>query len=176
MTGVMAGAQQRPTTVLGIECSAQAKNLGCALAQVSHGESQVEQLASERELIKQHRGSGRAASLSATLREWAETYPRALVSIDAPPGWPGPLSIALSEHRAGQRLFEVPPKHDPFRRLTDRLVYKRLGLTPLSVGADPVARTAKRALELVAPFGELAWSPEFEARAAARSRSTRLRL
>ena len=63
-----------------------------------------------------------------------------LVAIDAPLGWPAAFAKSLQGHRAGDALSAS--KEALFSRETDRLVRARTGLTPLSVSADRIARTA----------------------------------
>lgn len=70
-----------------------------------------------------------------------------LIAIDAPLGWPRPMGEALAGHRAGAELPVSP--NDLFRRATDRHIQRRLGKTPLDVGADRIARTAHAALRLL---------------------------
>ncbi len=61
----------------------------------------------------------------------------------APLGWPAPLTAALVDHRAGEEI--IIPSNEMFRGATDRTVQKELGITPLDVGADRIARTARAA-------------------------------
>lgn len=70
-----------------------------------------------------------------------------LLCIDAPLGWPLELGRHLASHRAGRGLGVAA--NDLFRRETDRDVRRRCGKTPLDVGADRIARTALRALQLL---------------------------
>lgn len=77
-----------------------------------------------------------------------------IVAIDAPLGWPVALGETLLSHYAGQAI-EVP-KSELFWRATDWNVRDRLGLKPLSVGADRIAITAHRALELIGELSRFA--------------------
>jgi hypothetical protein len=70
-----------------------------------------------------------------------------LLAIDAPLGWPEPMTQALATHRAGTPLDLDPATG--FSRQTDRVVRQKTGLKPLDVGADRIARTAAAALALI---------------------------
>lgn len=70
-----------------------------------------------------------------------------LLCIDAPLGWPLDLGRSLVSHRAGDGI-EIDA-NTLFRRETDRDVRRRCGKTPLDVGADRIARTALRAVQLL---------------------------
>jgi predicted RNase H-like nuclease len=80
--------------------------------------------------------------------EWLQRseQPR-LLALDAPLGWPAPLSEALSTHRAGERIDT--PADRMFQRETDRFVRCTLARKPLEIGADRIARTAHAALRLL---------------------------
>ena len=89
----------------------------------------------------------------------------ALLTLDAPLGWPEPLSITLGEHSAGAEI--LTEANAMFRRYTDRFIQEKVGKTPLDVGADRIARTAHSALTLLGALRRrlccdvpLAWSPE----------------
>lgn len=70
-----------------------------------------------------------------------------LIAIDAPLGWPATLAESLREHQAGQLISTSA--NDLFRRYTDQFVQKITTKTPLDVGADRIARTAHKALQLL---------------------------
>jgi predicted RNase H-like nuclease len=74
----------------------------------------------------------------------------ALLAIDAPLGWPLSLAKSLVSHRAGEAI--ATPPNEMFRRATDVFIHRKLGKTPLDIGADRIARTAHAALALL---GEL---------------------
>jgi len=85
--------------------------------------------------------------------------------IDAPLGWPAAYAAALIDHFAGAALNG--PKNALFRRRTDESVQRRIGKTPLEVGADRIARasfSALEALELLRQFAQrpipLAWAAD----------------
>ena len=75
------------------------------------------------------------------------------------------LSAALAHHRAG--LPVSVDAHSMFRRQTDERVRALVGITPLDVGADRIARTAHAAVRLLGQLRNtlglpipLAWSPD----------------
>ena len=87
-----------------------------------------------------------------------------LIAVDAPLGWPAPLTAALESHRAGGAI--KTPADCMFRRRTDDFVHQAIGKKPLEVGADRIARTAHAALDFLDQLGKtlgtsirLAWSP-----------------
>jgi hypothetical protein len=84
----------------------------------------------------------------ATIATWLKAAPLdALIAIDAPLGWPTTLGKSLATHRAGQVLRADPEML--FRRFTDHTVREALGIPPLAVGADLIARTAHSALRFL---------------------------
>lgn len=91
--------------------------------------------------------SGRHRSVEETLLSWLRVPEPVVLAVDAPLGWPEPLGRVLAGHRAG----EAPgvSAHALFRRETDRVVRRLYGRQTLDVGADRIARTALRALELL---------------------------
>jgi hypothetical protein len=97
-----------------------------------------------------------------------EPPPRTLLALDAPLGRPAQLSQELTAHRAGQPINIDP--NDMFRRATDRFIQRNVRKTPLSVGADRIARTAHAALRLLGNLRRisgacipLAWEPNYSA-------------
>jgi hypothetical protein len=151
------------TLVLGIDCAAQAKNIGIAI-----GESTGAQQCRVLEVFK-------CSPISRLIERVADTVrqsPRVLLALDSPLGWPRELAAALQGHDAGSALGPDPELL--FCRDTDREVRARLGLKPLDVGADRIARVARTALELLdgirSAVGEeipLLWNPNLERRAGA---------
>jgi hypothetical protein len=73
--------------------------------------------------------------------------PNLVLAIDAPLGWPDDMRSALSGHNAGSRV--LGQRDEMFARLTDREIRRVTRKNPLEVGADRIARTAHRALELL---------------------------
>ena len=126
------------TLVLGIDCAAQAKNIGIAI-----GESTSDQQCRVLEVFK-------CSPISRLIERVADAVrqsPRVLLALDSPLGWPRELAAALQGHEAGRPLG--PDADLLFCRDTDREVRARLGLKPLDVGADRIARVARTALELL---------------------------
>jgi len=87
-----------------------------------------------------------------------------LLAIDAPLGWPEPLSKVLCRHKAGRALST--PADQMFKRATDRWVRDEIGQNPLEVGANLIARTAYSALSFLLKLRNetgyaipLAWNP-----------------
>lgn len=107
---------------------------------------------------------GNSRSPAEIVSAWIADFKAAsLLTLDAPLGWPAPLSRALSDHRAGRPLSE--PSNRLFRRETDRVIRKVTGKQSLDVGADRIARTARWALGFLGRVEEeigarvpLAWS------------------
>jgi hypothetical protein len=84
--------------------------------------------------------------------------------MDAPLGWPEKLGEELKKHKAGQGI--AVEANRLFRRTTDVFVKEAVDRQSLDVGADRIARTAHRALELLVGFRKktelpipLAWDP-----------------
>ncbi len=87
------------------------------------------------------------AAIVETVTRWVEEVALRcpiLLCVDAPLGWPAALGRALVDHRAGSAL--VGDADSLFRRATDRDIRRRVGKTPLDVGADRIARTASAVL------------------------------
>lgn len=139
--------------ILGIDCAVQDKKIGLAFGVLDEGRLEVR--------FARHGGTGAVQQL----KEWIDPQVPTLLAIDAPLGWPDALGKVLINHQAGHPIPEQA--HLLFRRLTDREIKRRLGRQPLDVGADRIARTAHRALNLLGALaGELglreiplAWSP-----------------
>jgi double-stranded uracil-DNA glycosylase len=91
--------------------------------------------------------ASKQASAAAIVAQWIGSEPRALVALDAPLGWPEPLSRELSAHSAGQPIGSSA--NALFRRQTDDEICHRLGKRSLDVGASWIARTACSALEFL---------------------------
>jgi predicted nuclease with RNAse H fold len=141
-------------TVIGVDCATDSSRVGLALGKWRNG----------RRLVIEDVRSGADPDPVTIIGEWLQaTRKPTLIAIDAPLGWPAPLADGLRDHRAGSKLNGKP--NDLFRRETDREIQRRIGITPLDVGADRIARTAHAALELLAKVCEstsraipLAWS------------------
>jgi predicted nuclease with RNAse H fold len=107
---------------------------------------------------------GRGRSPRSIVQEWlTDSEDAVLIAIDAPLGWPRPLSTSLESHSAGSAIDT--PADDMFRRATDMFIKDKIK-TPLDVGADKIARTAHAALRLLGELRDalgvaipLAWNP-----------------
>lgn len=141
--------------VVGVDVASDPKNTGIAWGRFDHSGMRVT-----------HTEMGVAAvPLAAHLAAGIGETRRVLLALDAPLGWPMPLTEALHTHVAGEPLPAVPANH-LFRRYTDRFIKEKLGKQPLDVGADRIARTAYTALTLLADLRRhlnrriaLAWTP-----------------
>ena len=143
----MSGA---PVALVGLDCATQPRNTGLARARLASGRVEVIEA----------RVARAASDVTDTLAAWLADAP-AVLALDAPLGWPAEMA-RLAGHRAGVPLGVEA--NALFRRETDRFVQRRLGKTPLDVGADRIARTALVALgTLGAVRGavpvELGWAP-----------------
>lgn len=146
-------ASRAAITVIGIDAAADAKNVGLAYGVVEGGRLRLREVCP---------GVGKQPELVERIVAWVR--PPALLAIDAPLGWPRALGQELHGHRAGQPLAAGP--NELFRRVTDREIQARFKVTPLDVGADRIARTARAALDLLAQLRRrlgrdipLLWSP-----------------
>jgi len=76
-----------------------------------------------------------------TVAEWCTTDAMpVMLCVDAPIGWPEAMGTALVTHRAGEPIEASADAL--FRRHTDHDIRRRLGKTPLDIGADRIARAA----------------------------------
>lgn len=90
--------------------------------------------------------------LLSTVSGWAQGDRPTLLCVDSPLGWPERMAGALAAHLAGAGLGESADQL--FRRLTDIDVRRRVGKTPLDVGADRIARTALATLNTISSVRE----------------------
>lgn len=97
---------------------------------------------------------------------WLRHHPDAVLSIDAPLGWPARLADGVAAHVAGEPLGLMADASAFFTRATDRFIQQQLRKSPLEVGADRIARTAFSALCLIRELREatglplrMAWDP-----------------
>lgn len=140
--------------VIGVDCATDDKRVGLAVGRLTDDRLSVERaLTCSREETARH-------LIVECIR--ASDLPT-LLAIDAPLGWPRDMGRILGSHRAGA-LIDVDSNLF-FRRQTDRFVKSLLGITPLDVGADRIARTAHAALRLLSELSQdlnkavpLAWS------------------
>jgi hypothetical protein len=142
------------TTIIGIDCACQAKDVGMARAQWHEGRTTVTDVLCGKDV----------RSIPVLVGEWMGAANRCLLALDAPLGWPRPMGEELGRHVAGGAIGVQ--KDDMFRRETDRDIKTRFRKTPLDVGADRIARTAHSALCLLHSTRELtgleiplAWNP-----------------
>ena len=147
----------REISIIGIDCATESAKTGLALARYARGRVSVRMALA----CKGKRPED-------IVGEWVDEveWP-VLLAVDAPLGWPEPLTSTLIGHRAGDPLSANPNRM--FRRTTDVHIKARLGKTPLDVGADRIARTAHAALGLLDYVRSecktevsLAWNPIFQ--------------
>lgn len=93
--------------LVGIDCASQDKNCGLALAEVSGGHMSVLDL---------RVGEGNVVHI---LAEWVSDRQPAILALDAPLGWPRPLSATLCRHRAGESIGAVAGEACPRDLLND---------------------------------------------------------
>ncbi|MFO8042020.1 MAG: DUF429 domain-containing protein [Alkalispirochaeta sp.] len=90
--------------------------------------------------------------LIATVSDWMHGDTPTLLCVDSPLGWPKRMAEALAVHVAGAGIDLSAD--ELFRRVTDIDVRRRVGKTPLDVGADRIARTALATLNAIAALQE----------------------
>lgn len=133
----MTTADPEPLQIVGVDAAVDPVNTGLAFARRSHGAWRIDSLATGQ----------KQPGIAEQVVDLLDPSVPVLLAIDAPLGWPTDLATSLSAHRAGK-----PLGHEPrllFSRETDRFVHRYTGLTPLSVSADRIARTAVAALGIV---------------------------
>ena len=140
--------------IIGIDCATEPKKVGLTLGVYQDGGV----------VIREVMIGSIYASVIRTIESWISTDPPSLIAIDAPLGWPYDLGRTLYTHKAGE-LIQIKP-NSLFRRQTDRFITERIGKQPLDVGADRIARTAHKALEILGDLRQkksipipLAWGP-----------------
>ena len=152
-------SNSQDVVIIGIDCATELKKVGIAVARWS-----------ERAIVElQKPFHGNDSRITKPLAQYlANKYiagrDRVLLALDAPLGWPDAMRTELSAHWAGQPLATARPRM--FSRLTDRFIRRRIGKTPLDVGANLIAMTAHGALEFLEQLREvtgeeipLAWVP-----------------
>jgi hypothetical protein len=129
------------TLLLGLDCATLEKKTGMACGWFDGSRLRVDAVTL---------GSAEIPVVDTLLRWIKDASPleNFLLCIDAPLGWPRAMGSLLHQHQAGDPLPCDP--NSLFRRHTDRFVHKKLGKLPLDVGADRIARTAHRALAILA--------------------------
>lgn len=132
------------TTVIGVDFSTTPAKTGLALATVNDEKEAV--------LREVCTGTKRPPRVS-IVGEWTQNAGGpVLIAIDAPLGWPNEMRTrSFASHRAG---YPVQVSADAlFARETDRCIKRRLGMNPMEVGADKIARTAHCALNFLWELG-----------------------
>lgn len=142
--------------IVGIDVSAEPRNVGLALGVTEDDSVRVLETASARN----------REEIDGIVVEWARGAESTLLALDAPLGWPSAMGRELTRHVAGASIRVDP--NQLFRRETDRFVRELIRKTPLDVGAGRIARTAVAALALLGRLEvafdrpiPLAWSPDF---------------
>lgn len=143
------------TTIIGVDCASDPKNVGIAFGTYAQGQTVVEYV---------EMGSALSPPSNRIASRLVDESGPVLIALDAPLGWPEPLARELHHHMAGDPF--CAGANALFRRETDRHIKKRLGKQSLDVGADRIARTAHAALALLAALRQelnvpisLAWTP-----------------
>ena len=122
--------------LIGVDWSTDPRKVGLALAR------------RDAQLMIESAELGRTRdSIIDTVTRWLDGAETALIAIDAPLGWPAALGVKLVAHKAGGAL--AGQANDLFHRETDRIIHEQVGVKPLEVGADRIARTARSALEFL---------------------------
>jgi hypothetical protein len=143
--------------IVGVDCATKSERPGVSVADFSEG------ILTLRECGTCGKGTSPEGYLYPVLRDNAS----ALLALDSPLGWPSAPGRNLVEPKAGSPISD--DSDTLFRRLTDKTIQEKLGKTPLEVGADRIARTARTALSFIGGLEELlgrriplAWNPEIE--------------
>ncbi len=106
--------------LIGIDCATEDAKIGVAFGKFYNDSLTVtEAFACTKE-------KSAANQISNWLQNGEETT---LLALDAPLGWPQPLSRVLATHRAGEEL--QADAHDMFRRATDIFIKQKTRKTPL---------------------------------------------
>lgn len=139
--------------VVGIDAAAQAANTGIAIYQVGYEPFEIVGVLSELTPTK----------VAEHLLK-VSTESDLLFAVDAPLGWPAAYRNEFCSHVAGSPL--APSADELFMRATDMAVKENVGIRPLSIGADKIARASHSVLNLIATLSEatkreskLVWSP-----------------
>lgn len=85
--------------------------------------------------------------LAKRCQDWIGEDEIVLFCMDSPLGWPDTMREVLPGHMAGELLGAE--SKDLFNRTTDLFIDETIQKRPLEVGANPIARTAAAALELL---------------------------
>ena len=123
--------------ILGIDAAVDPRNTGLAIGRFSDGRWRIDSLETGR----------KETPIAEQVLPLLNPSSPVVVAIDAPMGWPIAFSRNVSAHQAGEQVDS--DTRLLFARETDRVVHRETGLTPLSVSADRIARTAVAALGIV---------------------------
>ncbi len=149
------GGSELKVTIIGVDCATQPERTGLARAEWEDGwQSDLTALVCKKNTQVEER-----------IAAWLPAQGPTLLALDAPLGWPAAFKQILGAHQAGDALPE-PEINRFFRRATDQFVHRTLGKRPLDVGAERIARTAYRVLNLLQSLRQLtgraiplAWEP-----------------
>ena len=165
------------TTIIGIDCSTDSRNVGLAMGIWPGGEGKCQV-----EDIWRKEGRGQKVNswdddeLTSVVKGRIKGANRTLLAIDAPLGWPKQLGSTLLNHEAGKEIDLT--MEELFQRRTDQKLREREPVKdrrapkPLEVGADKISRTAVAALKLLKVLSQknrpipLTQTPDFEKPAA----------
>ena len=138
MMSINCGDQE--VRVIGIDCATIPQRTGISLGFFSNGDIAVQEAFRCSDSTKPEE----------KVVEWITSsteHQKTLIAIDAPLGWPVPLTTGLVNHAAG--TFIQGNADDLFYRRTEQMILERFGFRPLAVGSDLIARTAHAALALI---------------------------
>ena len=142
------------TAIIGIDCAVSEKNIGLACGIYGQPSS------------LQYLVPGKKDHVIPQIVEWCQQSDAALLTMDAPLGWPVNMGDELTHHEAGQPI--KTKRNEFFNRETDKAIHRRYGKKPLEVGSNLIARTAHAALEMLDTLRDelhhdipVRWSPSF---------------
>lgn len=128
---------QSNVKVIGMDCATEPKKVGLAMG-----------IYNDRDIaLLETKYGTEGKSIAEIIASWIREDDKVILAIDAPLGWPENLGNSLYRHFAGQALSVEP--NIMFRRETDEFIKKTLRKQPPDVGADRIARTAHKALEII---------------------------
>jgi hypothetical protein len=84
--------------LIGIDCATAPERTGLARGHLD----------GVRVVVSEARTGDRRSDPAEVVAGWLRAFPRALIALDAPLGWPRGLSSALSEHYAGSAIDQHP--------------------------------------------------------------------
>lgn len=122
--------------VIGIDCATKSRKVGVAFGNFADGVVAIESACVGSNI-------GTWPKIVKAVAEAIRDAPQALLTLDAPLGWPASMGASLVGHTAGSTLD--PTADLMFLRETDTIITK-VAKKPLEVGANLIARTAHSAL------------------------------